>query len=65
MKAERLYIMNGPRRVADRERAAAQWKTILAWPAETAMTYHDTLGTAFTPGARQALAQAVQAVKQG
>jgi hypothetical protein len=28
------------------------------------MTYHDTLGTAFSPGAQAALAEAVRAVKQ-
>src|SRR5262249_49650701 len=58
MKAERIYIMNGPRKVADRERVAAHWKTILGWPVETLMTYHDTLGTAFSTGAKAALEEA-------
>jgi len=64
MKADRLYIMTGPRKVAKAKRAASHWKTILGWPAETVMTYHDTLGTAFTSDAHAALEQAVKAVKQ-
>ena len=64
MKADCLYIMNGPRKVRDAARVAAHWKAILKWPAETAMTYHDTLGTAFIGGAQQALAKAVEAAKQ-
>jgi hypothetical protein len=64
MKAEQLYIMKGPRGVADAQKVAANWKKILAWPAETAMTYHDTIGTAFTPGAQAALGEAVRAAKQ-
>jgi hypothetical protein len=64
MKAERLYIMTGPRKVASPARVAAHWKTILDWPAETIMTYHDTLGTAFNSEARAALEEAVKAVKQ-
>ena len=54
----------GPRKVAKAKRAASHWKTILGWPAETVMTYHDTLGTAFTSDAHAALEQAVKAVKQ-
>jgi hypothetical protein len=64
MKAERVYIMNGPRKMADRARVAAHWKTILGWSAETLMTYHDTLGTAFSNGAPAALEQAVRSVNQ-
>jgi hypothetical protein len=64
MKAECLYIMTGPRKVANAARVASHWKTVLGWPAETVMTYHDTLGTAFTSGAQAALKQAVKAVKQ-
>jgi hypothetical protein len=64
MKAEQLYLMKGPRGVADAQKVAANWKKVLAWPAETAMTYHDTIGTAFGPGAQAALTEAVRAAKQ-
>jgi hypothetical protein len=64
MKPEQLYLMSGPRKVADAARASAHWKAILGWPAETVMTYHDTLGSAFTVGAHEALENAVRAAKQ-
>ena len=64
MKAEQLYVMKGPRGVGDAQKVAANWQKVLSWPAETAMTYHDTVGTAFGPGAQAALADAVRAVKQ-
>jgi hypothetical protein len=65
MKPEQLYIMNGPRKVADPARVAANWKTILSWSARTVMTYHDSLGTAFIASqANQELEKAVKAVKQ-
>ncbi len=37
---------------------------ILDWPAQTLMTYHDTLGTAFVGDAQAALSTAVKAAKQ-
>jgi hypothetical protein len=63
-KPEQVFIMSGPRRVADKARVAAHWKKILAWPARTVMTYHDSLGLAFQADAAAALAQAVAASKQ-
>ncbi len=39
---------------------ASATTAVLGWPSETVMTYHGTLGTAFTSGAHAAL----KAVKQ-
>jgi hypothetical protein len=64
MKSETLYLMGGPRRVADAQRVASHWKTILGWPMRAVMTYHDTLGTAFTNDPRGGLQKAVTAAKQ-
>ena len=64
MKANTVYVMDGPRKVADKEKVAAHWKAILAWPTKTLMTYHDPPGTAFSADARAALEAAVRKVKQ-
>jgi len=65
LKSDAIYLTKGPRKVADPQRVAAQWKTILGWPMNTLMTYHDTLGTAFTQQPHEALAAAVAAAQQG
>ncbi len=64
MKANTVYVADGPRKVSDKARVAAHWKKILAWPAQTVMTYHDALGTAYCRDARAALESAVQKVGQ-
>ena len=64
MKPQRVYLMKGPRKVANKERVAAHWKKILDWPSAAVMTYHDTLGTAFVGDGKTMLSNAVQAAKQ-
>jgi hypothetical protein len=64
MKANTVYVMDGPRKVADKAKAAAHWQRILAWPARTVMTYHDPPGVAFATDAHAALEAAVRKVKQ-
>lgn len=64
MKPEKLYLMSGPRKVADKARVSENWKAILGWPARTAMSYHDTVGTAFEGDAQNALGAAARAAKQ-
>ncbi len=63
MEAEKVYVMKA-RKVGDRDKVAAHWRTILSWPAKVVMTYHDTPGYAFVGDGRQALREAVKAVGQ-
>jgi hypothetical protein len=64
MKSNEIYVMDGPRKVADAARVAAHWRSILAWPATTVMTYHDPPGVAFVGDGRAALEAAVDKVRQ-
>jgi len=64
MKAEQVYIMTGPRPMLDKERVKANWRKVLAWPAENVLSYHDTLGTGQVGGGQAALKAAVEKAKQ-
>lgn len=64
MKAEQLYIMTGPRPAIDKDKVRANWKKILAWPAENVLSYHDTIGTGQVGGGQAALKAAVEKAKQ-
>jgi hypothetical protein len=64
MKANQVYILDKPRKVADAERVAAHWQTVLGWPMRTLMTYHDSLGVAQFSDCRSSLETAVRKVKQ-
>ena len=64
MKANTIYIADGPRKVNDKTKVASHWKTILSWPASTVMTYHDPPGVAFSGDGRAALEAAARKVKQ-
>jgi hypothetical protein len=64
MKANQLYVLDKPRKVADADRVAAHWRTILDWPMRALMTYHDSLGVARLGDCRAALEAAVRKVKQ-
>jgi len=64
MKTKEIYIMEKFRFVGDATAVAACWSKILAWPAQTILSYHDTPGVGFTEGAHEALKTAVAATKQ-
>jgi hypothetical protein len=64
MKAEQVYIMTGPRPVLDRQRVKKHWQSILSWPADNILSYHDSLGTGGIGGAQAALKAAVEKAKQ-
>jgi hypothetical protein len=64
MKAEQIYIMTGPRPVIDKDKVRANWKKILAWPAENVLSYHDTIGTGQVGGGQASLRAAVDKTKQ-
>jgi hypothetical protein len=64
MKAEQVYVMTGPRPVLDKERVKANWRKILAWPAENVLSYHDTIGTGQVGGGQAALRAAVEKARQ-
>jgi hypothetical protein len=64
MKADRVYVMTGPRGVAEPARVRANWQRILRWPAENLLSYHDSIGNGVLGNACARLAEAVQAVKQ-
>jgi hypothetical protein len=64
LKPNVVQIIAKPRPVADPDRVAANWRTILAWPTDNLLTYHDTPGYGRLGGGGAALAQAVAAVDQ-
>lgn len=64
VKPGKVYIFDGPRKVADRAMIVSCWKKILEWPARTVMTYHDVLGYSFQGDGQTALCEAVKSVKQ-
>jgi hypothetical protein len=64
MKPEQVYVMTGARPVLDKQKVAANWRKVLAWPAENLLSYHDTLGTGQIGRAHALLKAAVEKVKQ-
>jgi hypothetical protein len=64
LKADRIYVQTGPRKVADRAKVEASWKRILGWPCKTVMTFHDVTKFAFSDGAALALREAVREAGQ-
>jgi hypothetical protein len=64
MKANTVYVADGPRRVSDKARVAAHWEKILSWPAKTVMTYHDSPTLAYFGDGQAALGAAARKVKQ-
>jgi hypothetical protein len=64
MKAEQVYVMTGARPVRDKATVASDWRTVLAWPAENVLSYHDSIGTGQIGGGQAALKAAVEKAKQ-
>jgi hypothetical protein len=65
VKPDRVAVFTAARKVGDRDKVAASWRRILAWPSRTLMTYHDPPGVAFVGDGRAALQAAVAACGQG
>ena len=64
VKPDRVYIFDGPRKVADKATVSKNWQRICAWPAKSVMTYHDVTGHAFHGDGQTALREAATAVGQ-
>ena len=64
VKADRLFIWDMARKVADPASVKESWRRILAWPARTLMTYHDPITVACVGDPRTALEAAVREAKQ-
>jgi hypothetical protein len=64
MKAKTVFVQDKARKVADKEKVAAAWREVLAWPCRTLMGYHETPGDAFVGDGQAALRQAVIAAGQ-
>lgn len=64
LKPDKVWLMDMARKVGDAATVAACWKTILAWPTQTLMTYHDPPTRAITDDARTKLEQAVRNARQ-
>ena len=59
-----VWIQTMARKVADKDRVAAHWQRILAWPAQAVMTYHDAPGFAYFGDGQAALRSAATASHQ-
>lgn len=55
-----VYLFKDARKVADARVVDACWRSILKWPAETVLTYHDPVGHGFFGDGRAALEAAVR-----
>jgi len=55
-----IYLFKDARKVADARVVDACWRSILKWPAETVLTYHDPAGHGFFGDGRAALEAAVR-----
>lgn len=57
---DEIYLFKDARKVADARVVDACWRSILRWPAETVLTYHDPAGHGFFGDGRAALEAAVR-----
>jgi len=64
MKADRVYLQEKARKVADAARVSAHWKKILGWKSEALFGYHEPPGEGFFGDAQAALGEAVRAAGQ-
>lgn len=55
-----VYLFKDARKVADRAVVDACWRSILKWPTDTVLTYHDPAGHGFFGDGRAALEAAVR-----
>ena len=60
IKPDSLYLFKDARKVADARTVDACWREILAWPADTVLTYHDPAGHGFRGDGSAALEAAVR-----
>ncbi len=59
-----VYLFKDARKVANTRVVDACWRSILKWPAETVLTYHDPAGHGFFGDGRAALEAAVRSCGQ-
>jgi hypothetical protein len=59
-----VYLFKDARKVADAKVVDACWRSVLTWPAETVLTYHDPAGHGFHGDGRAALEAAVRERRQ-
>jgi len=64
LKADRIYIQTDARKVLDKEKVAASWRRVLAWPCGAVMSFHDVTGYAYREDAQAALRSAIRAAGQ-
>jgi hypothetical protein len=64
IKPDALYLFKDARKVGDAAVVDACWRQILAWPAETILTFHDPPGHGFRGDGRAALEVAVRERRQ-
>lgn len=64
IEPDSLYLFKGARKVADAALVDACWRQILAWPAETVLTFHDPPGHGFRGDGRAALEVAARERRQ-
>jgi hypothetical protein len=64
IEPDSLYLFKGARKVGDAAVVDACWRQILAWPAETVLTFHDPPGHGFRGDGRAALEVAVRERRQ-
>jgi hypothetical protein len=64
IEPDSLYLFKGARKVGDAAIVDACWRQILAWPAETVLTFHDPPGHGFRGDGRAALEVAVRERRQ-
>ena len=59
-----VYLFKDARKVADAKLVDACWRSILKWPADTVLTYHDPAGHGFHGDGRAAIETAARACGQ-
>jgi hypothetical protein len=64
IKPDSVYLFKDARKVADAKIVDDCWRRILAWPAETVLTYHDPPGHGFHGDGRAALEAAARERRQ-
>lgn len=60
VKPDAVYLLKDARKVRDAQLVERCWRRVLAWPATTAMTYHDPPGHAFHGEVRTELERAAK-----
>jgi hypothetical protein len=64
LAADSLYIQAAFRPVSDAEAVTECWRKVLSWPAQTVISYHDSVGFGIDTDAAAALRSAVESVGQ-